>query len=160
MNRSIVFLLIVGVILISGCASQPQKIDTSKIEYKNILITVNRGAFNYDTFIVNQDGVIKYELSENSKRYGNINQPGTTTVDPQEIKKLAKFIVEGSGFFDSNFQTVYPSRYKTDTSSLVIEVKIDDVEKKVGCDWCAINSEIEKKVIKLYGKEIKTFLPG
>lgn len=131
------------------------------LEYNQIHVKVNRGAFSYDTFTLNNE-ILQYNVTEAGIKYENQNKPGEKYINSSDVIEFAKYIVD-NGFF--TLEDKYTTE-TTDKSSLIVEVEIDGIKKQVFCEdferGCPplVNS-INRKLQELYGQDLlPTKSPG
>ena len=137
---------------------QPTKIDSSSIQ-----ITVERGAFHFDKFILKDTLITFYPSKENigvdNKDYNQISEQA---ISIQTRNNFVKKIID-DGFF--KLKNTYTSN-TTCNSHLTVTVKFNNQLKKVVSEdfdrECpALLKYIEKEVIKMHNKKLKRFvLPG
>ncbi|WBU90336.1 hypothetical protein [Cellulophaga omnivescoria] len=139
---------------------QQSKIDSSSIE-----ITVERGAFHYDKFVL-KDTLITFYPPKKSIGIGidnsNYNQISEQVISTQTRNNLVKKILNDGFFKLKNF---YASN-TTCNSHLTVTVKFNNQLKKVisedfDRECPELLKFIEQEVIKMHNKELKRILlPG
>ena len=141
-------------LIISFFFSSCNKAQSSKIKRnKEYTLTLKRGAFHYDSFIV-QKNTITYLSNENDTIVSPINN--------SQYLNVLDTIIKGDFF---RLKNNYSSKNSC-TSMLSIELKIDDKTFFVHCDdykrdCPAIVQQLEALIIKLHGKQLyRTQLPG
>jgi len=126
-------------------------------------ITVERGAFHYDIFVL-QDTVIKFDPGNQGfiEEFPQYSQPSKTSISKLESDELFEAI-ENKGFFD--LEDEYKSQ-TTDNSLLKVTVEYKGRKKTVFSDdfqrYCPeVLQFIEVEIVRLHGKElVRQILPG
>ena len=125
-------------------------------------ITVERGAFHYDIFVL-EDTVIKFDPRDQGfiEEFPQYSQPSKTIISKSESDELFEAI-ENKGFFD--LEDEYKSQ-TTDNSLLKVTVEYKGRKKMVFSDdfqrYCPeVLQFIEVEIVRLHGKElVRQILP-
>ncbi|MDO6492875.1 MULTISPECIES: hypothetical protein [unclassified Cellulophaga] len=135
----------------------------SKIDSSNIEITVERGAFHYDKFVLKDTLITFYPSKENiGVDNSDYNQISEKVISVQTRNNLVKKILNDGFFKLKNF---YASN-TTCNSHLTVTVKFNNQLKKVisedfDRECPELLKFIEQEVIKMHNKELKRILlPG
>lgn len=143
---------------IDAALEQKSKIDSSSIE-----ITVERGAFHYDKFVLKDTLITFYPSKENiGVDNSNYNQISKKIISVQTRNNFVKKILNDDFFKLKNF---YASN-TTCNSHLTVTVKFNNQLKKVVSEdfdrECPeLLKYIEKEIIRMHSKELKRYLlPG
>lgn len=138
--------------------------EKTAIDYSKIKLKVERGAFHYDTFIVDQDSVyfIPKEERETSGEDVKFYKVSSHPIEKEEFKKLVDWIL-AEGFL--KMKSFYEENSSC-TSGILVILEMDGKKKKVECTdfhrGCPkLLYQIESKVVKLHGEGLeRKFLPG
>lgn len=163
-------LVLFALLFFSSCSnSQPgpkssAPISKGELDYSKIELKVERGAFHYDTFIVNISAVKFIPEEERSGQKGDevYFRRSETTIKKEEFIELIDYVLD-NGFWDCKD---FYDEQSSCTSGLKIQLKIGNQMKKVTCEdferGCPdFLYKIEQKVVKLHGKGLsRKFLPG
>jgi len=134
-----------------------------KIDSSSILITVERGAFHYDKFILEDTLITFYPSSESfSEEHKDYNQISNQVISKETRNKFVKKIIE-DGFF--KLKNSYSSNSSC-SSHLTVTVKFNNQFKKVVSEdferECPeLLKFIEQEIIRMHNKKLKRILlPG
>ncbi|KKN61540.1 hypothetical protein LCGC14_0520690 [marine sediment metagenome] len=135
----------------------------SDIDYSNVLLTVERGAFHFDKFILKDTVITFYPSSESfSAEDENYNQISEQIIRKQARNEFVKKIIE-DGFF--KLKDSY-SNNTSDNSYLAVTFKFNNQSKQVVSDdferECPeLLKFIEQEIIRLHNKNLtRVILPG
>ncbi|SNR14972.1 DUF6438 domain-containing protein [Tenacibaculum jejuense] len=139
-----------------------------KTQQKSLEITIERGAFHYDTFIL-KDTLLSFNPEKldnnvlgNESELAKYYQKSEQKISQQQLKQLIQKI-EDSNIWRLNNQ------YGCDrscTSNLKVTIQLGEKKKIISCDdykcGCPeILQYLENELIKLQGKDLKRIdLPG
>ncbi|WP_299625878.1 hypothetical protein [uncultured Tenacibaculum sp.] len=158
MKKAFLVLILISCTFID-CSNKKKE---HKTQQKSLKITIERGAFHYDKFILKDSIIFFYpeELNNNSIEENNSKsqyyQKSEQKVSQQQLEQLIHKI-EDSNIWELNNQ------YGCDqscTSSLKITIQLDKKQKIISCDdykcGCPeILQYLENELIKLHQKELK-----
>ncbi|MCB0478506.1 MAG: hypothetical protein R2799_16175 [Crocinitomicaceae bacterium] len=135
------------------------------IDYSKVILKIERGAFHYDTFIVDQEAVRflpKEERTGTNKADLKYYTASTTKISKEDFKELIDFVLINDFLRMEN----YYEDLSSCQSDLKISLTIGDKVKIIHCSdfqrGCPdLIYQIENKVIDLHGKQLqRKFLPG
>ena len=136
---------------------------TTIVDSSSIILTIERGAFHYDKFILKDTIISFYPSSENlGKENDKYNQVSEQIISKQARNKFIEKIIRG-GFFKLN------NSYSSNTSCnshLTVTLKFNNQTKKIVSEdferECPeLLKFIEQEIIKMHNKNLKRiFLPG
>ncbi|QLG44365.1 hypothetical protein [Costertonia aggregata] len=129
---------------------------------KNYMITLERGAFHYDRFILKNDTIFYFPDTTSQHSVEKYNVASHLALDSTLVSDFFKDI-EAKGFWElkNNYTT-----QTSCTSKLIVTIKTDKKSKTVICDDFEKNCPdvmkfIDKKIIELEGNHLKRiYLPG
>ncbi|WP_394975173.1 hypothetical protein [uncultured Croceitalea sp.] len=133
------------------------------VDLSSIRLTIERGAFHYDKFILKDTIITFYPSSENlSEENDNYNQVSKQVISKQTRNKFIEKII-GGGFF--KLKNSYSSNTSCN-SHLTVTFKFNNQTKKIvsedfesGCP--EILKFIEQEIIRMHNKNLKRILlPG
>lgn len=157
------FLLCIFLALAIYCHKKDDTIHSKDISgAKTYKLTVDRGAFHYDKFILTSNKIEYHPDSNNQFENEKYNGYSETTLDSIIIDSFFQEI-EGRGFWDLDhrYQT-----FSSCTSELRITLTVNEKAKTVICDdynaYCHdLIKYIDKKVVEFEGNDLKRiYLPG
>ncbi len=133
------------------------------IDFSSVVLTIERGAFHYDKFIL-KDTLITFYPSSESLTGGNDNytQISEQIISKQTRNKFVRKIIE-DGFF--KLKNSYSSN-RSCNSNLTVTFKLNDQSRKIvsedfetECPELLIY--IEQEIIRMHNKNLKRIsLPG
>lgn len=133
------------------------------IDYSNILLTIERGAFHYDKFILKDTLITFYPSSENFRMENdNYNQISEQIISKQTRNKFIKKIIE-DGFL--KLKDSY-SNNTSCNSHLTVTFKFNNQSKKIVSEdferECPeLLKFIEQEIIRMHNKNLnRILLPG
>jgi hypothetical protein len=136
---------------------------TPIVDSSSIILTIERGAFHYDKFILKDTIITFYPSSENlSKENDKYNQVSEQIISKQTRNKFIDKII-GGGFFKLN------NSYSSNTSCnshLTVTLKFNNQTKKIVSEdferECPeLLKFIEQEIIRMHSKNLKRILlPG
>ena len=136
---------------------------TSIIDSSSIILTIERGAFHYDKFILKDTIITFYPSTKNlSKENDKYNQFSEQIISKQTRNKFIDKII-GDGFFKLN------NSYSSNTSCnshLTVTLKLNNQTKKIVSEdfqrECPeLLKFIEQEIIRMHSKNLKRILlPG
>ncbi len=139
------------------------KSENNKNNYSEIVLTVKRGAFHYDKFILKDTIITFYPAKEKLlEKYDKYNYISEQKISKQTRDQFIKHIVD-AGFF--KLKNKYNSQ-TTCNSSLIVTLKLGDKTKRIiSEDYQRKCPEllkfIEKQIILLHNKKlVRVILPG
>ncbi|WP_062053318.1 hypothetical protein [Aquimarina longa] len=148
----------IEVISKSSILSKQQTVDSS-----SILLTIERGAFHYDKFILKDTIITFYPSSENwGKENDKYNQVSEQIISKQTLNKFIEKIIE-DGFFE--LRNSYSSNTSCN-SHLTVTFKFNNQTKKIVSEdferECPeLLKFIEQEIIRMHSKNLKRILlPG
>ncbi|WP_282087476.1 hypothetical protein [Aquimarina algiphila] len=163
-TTSKIILLLLPAILFS-CSKTVEKKDsntqTQVIDSNLIELTIERGAFHYDRFVL-KDTIITFYPSAEMVENNKYNVTSSQNITIQQRDELINYLQEKSFFKLKNRY----SNQTSDNSILKITLKMNGKNKTIECDdferGCPeILQYIEQQIIALHNKGLKRiYLPG
>ncbi len=163
-KTSKIILLLLSAILLSCSKTVKKKnsnLQAQTVDSNTIELTIKRGAFHYDKFVL-KDTVVTFYPSTETVEDDKYNTISSQNISIQQRDELINYILEESFF---KLKSRY-SNQTTDNSILEVTLKMDGQNKTIECDdferGCPkILQYIEQQIITLHNKGLKRiYLPG
>jgi len=156
-------LLFFSIIFSIISCSQSNKKEYQITESSKITLTLERGVFHNDKFVLSDTIITYYPSSEkNNEKFDKYYQISEQKISKEARDQFIKHIVD-HGFF--NLKDAYTSS-TTCNSHITVTLKLNNQLKKITSEdfqrSCPdLLKYIEKKIIRMHGKDLKRiFLPG
>lgn len=156
------FVLCIFLAVVIYFHKQDSTIDSTEELDKTYKLTVDRGAFHYDKFILTSNKIEYHPDTKNQFEHAKYNTYSETVLDSTAIISFFQEIEE-RGFWNLNHRY---QAYSTCTSELRITLVVNEKAKTVICDDYSAHCHglikyIDEKVVEFEGNDLKRIhLPG
>lgn len=138
-------------------------ISNSPVDSSSVVLKIERGAFHYDKFILEDTVLTYYPSSEKlEKKYDMYNHISKQIISKETRNNLIKYIIN-NGVFD--LKDTYPCEASC-SSNLTVTFTFNNRSKKIISEDFKYNCPellqyIEKEIVRLHNKNLKRILlPG
>lgn len=160
--RRLLLLPVLGALLFYSVSTLPEKTSRANTMYSSYSVSVSRGAFHYDAFLLEGNVVQHIPDTTANPEHEKYALHTTVMLDSAAVHLFVSEI-ENQGFWD--LDDSYPTQTSC-TSSLTVTVRKGTISKAVSCEDYIENCPdllkyIEQKIVELEGNELKRiYLPG